>query len=63
MISDLQHEPLERDNMQEEEEDPQVVGDTQEDHRVHREDHQMCHLEEITIETEMILKEMRRAVI
>ena len=64
MISNLQHEPLKRVDMQEKEEaDPLVVEDAQEVHQVHQEDHQMCHPKEITIETGMTSKETMRATI
>ena len=61
MIFDLRHEPLERaDAWEEEEEDPLVEEDEdhQEDHQM---DHQEDHWEETTIETGMISKETRKA--
>lgn len=63
MTSDLQYELSEQANMQEEKVDPLVGEDVQEDRWAYQEDHWMCRPEEITIETEMTLKEMMRAII
>ena len=61
MISDLQPELLEREDVREEEEDPLVEED--EDHQEdHQRDHQADRLEEIIIEIGTISKVTTKAV-
>ena len=62
-IFDLQHEPSERVDDPEEEEDPLTEEDAREDHQDRQEaDHPADHLEEITTETGTISKEIMKAV-